>query len=578
VPTAALASTGWTNITGASLIPAALRSPAVAEGQDGRIYLFGGADCCSTLYNTTYIFAPTTGQWTQGAAMPTARQFAFAVTLPDGRIMVVGGKDLSNNAVNAAELYTPATDSWTSAPPLQTTPYGGMAALGGDGRVYMIGGQTSEGCGGITEAYDPSSNTWIYVASLPTCVLGGAAVADAQGDIVASIDNTAAAFRYDIASNTWTSLAYEPCCLDPTVASLGADGLTYFAGGNGILGYAPPTNTWTVLAAPPTLTMDALLPAPNGQFYSVGDEQQINSQIFLGTTAAAAYAQVSPTLLNFGDVPIGMTSPPLSTTVTNAGTLPLSVTDVSITGTLRHHRNPANYAITGNTCSNVSLSYGVSCTIDFTFSPTAPFQNTVIVNIMESADPYPKDVTVSGTGIVVPTLSLDQAAATVSQRVTVTGTNFLGGEPVALSWDGTTTPPVVTATTTVSGSFGTLFRVPQAISGTHTVVAVGQSSGRTASATINVTPAVRATPNSGAAGTQARVLGVGFGAAEPITLLWDTPRMVMGTATSNAVGTFGASPSLTIMVPTGAATGSHVLLAVDQATRAVIGRGVFTVR
>ena len=45
-PAPALAESGWTNITGDSPVPATLGAPP-SEGQDGRIYLFGGGACCN---------------------------------------------------------------------------------------------------------------------------------------------------------------------------------------------------------------------------------------------------------------------------------------------------------------------------------------------------------------------------------------------------------------------------------------------------------------------------------------------------------------------------------------------------
>jgi hypothetical protein len=594
VPTAprvALASKGWTNITGTSPVPTSLIDPAVAEGGDGRIYLFGGlSSCCTTLYNTTYIFDPASGQWTQGTPMPTARWIAQSVTLPDGRIIVVGGEDSNNGFVNAVEIYTPATNSWTVASPLQTAQSGAAVALGGDGRVYAIGGQSPSGCG-ITEAYATTTNAWTYVAPEPSCALWGTAVADAQGDLVATAANTSAAFMYHIASNTWTSLASLPCCVAPSGATMGTDGRLYFADGNATEVYAPATNTWTFFAAPPTPWLNALLPAPSGQFYAVGDNRLSNvyAQIYEGTPVPIPYAETSTLSLDFGSVPISTTSVPQTITVTSVGTLPLTISGVSInTVSLlppppfrppTEISNPANFATTGNTCTGASLAYGVSCAVSVTFTPTSTVLNGAELLITDNASSYPYAVLMDGAGVVVPpTLVLNRTTTTVLQSLTVTGTNFLGGEPVKLYWDSTATPAVVTATATISGSFTTLFTVPQAISGTHMLLAMGQTSGITATASVRIVPFVAVVPTTGAAGTTAHAVGVGFGAAEHVALVWDTPQTALGAATSNALGTFGASPPLTITVPAGAAAGGHLLYAIDQTSHAVVGRGAFTVR
>ena len=120
----------------------------------------------------------------------------------------------------------------------------------------------------------------------------------------------------------------------------------------------------------------------------------------------------------------------------------------------------------------------------------------------------------SGSGMLSPpTLALMQTTATVSQSLTVTGTNFLSDAPVKLYWDSTATTPVVTATTTASGSFTTQLTVPQAVSGTHTILAEGQGSGQTATTTVSVVPAMRIIPNAGAA---AHRCGFWAGALRPM--------------------------------------------------------------
>jgi hypothetical protein len=175
-------------------------------------------------------------------------------------------------------------------------------------------------------------------------------------------------------------------------------------------------------------------------------------------------------------------------------------------------------------------------------------------------------------------LAISPATALPFQTIALTGTNFASREPVQVHWDVTTTAALTTTTTTdTTGAFTTHIAVPQAISGTHTLLAVGQTSGLSATANLRIVPYVIVAPSSGAAGTQSHVLGVGFRATEPIALLWDKPLTFLGTATSNAAGTFGASPPLTITVPATAPVGLHLLLAIDQTTRAVVGLGVFTV-
>ena len=62
--------------------------------------------------------------------------------------------------------------------------------------------------------------------------------------------------------------------------------------------------------------------------------------------------------------------------------------------------------------------------------------------------------------------------------------------------------------------------VPQAIAGTHTLIAVGQTSGKTASTAFQVKPAITLVARVGTAGSRSALTGMGFGAGETVEVLW----------------------------------------------------------
>ena len=64
----------------------------------------------------------------------------------------------------------------------------------------------------------------------------------------------------------------------------------------------------------------------------------------------------------------------------------------------------------------------------------------------------------------------------------MTGTNFGAGETIGVYLDSTATTALSSTTSTAGGAFVDHFSVPQAISGTHTLIARGLSSGRSAGA------------------------------------------------------------------------------------------------
>ena len=90
-----------------------------------------------------------------------------------------------------------------------------------------------------------------------------------------------------------------------------------------------------------------------------------------------------------------------------------------------------------------------------------------------------------------PTLQLGPATGEAGGSFAATGTNFGASETVRIDFDGA---QIGSATTNAQGSFSSTLSVPStALSGSHAVVAVGQSSGRSSTAQFTVTVSVRST-------------------------------------------------------------------------------------
>ena len=172
----------------------------------------------------------------------------------------------------------------------------------------------------------------------------------------------------------------------------------------------------------------------------------------------------------------------------------------------------------------------------------------------------------------VATLVVNPTTAVVFQTVTLTGTSFAPGETVKVYWDKVTSTALATVTATSLGVALGAFSVPQTISGTHYVVAVGQSSGRFAVAPVRVQPRLILSPTSGKVGAAVTVVGFGFGPTEGVTVSWDNPGANLGSRTTNSVGSFNGGTALTFAVPIGSPSGAHVVRGVgaDQSRR---GRG-----
>jgi hypothetical protein len=127
-----------------------------------------------------------------------------------------------------------------------------------------------------------------------------------------------------------------------------------------------------------------------------------------------------------------------------------------------------------------------------------------------------------------------------------------------------------------TGSFVARITVPQAISGTHYVIAVGQPSGKSAFTSVQVRPQFVLAPTSGSAGSRIVTSGFGFGAGEQVRVFWDAPPQVLGSTTSGATGSFYGTTAVTATVPLSITTGVHTVYAVGQ-TSHTIGSAVFTV-
>ena len=109
--------------------------------------------------------AQTSNTWTQGTAMPTARQ-GVATGVIKGKIYAIGGA--TNTAVvNFNEIYNPTTKTWANGAPMPTPPFVPASAVVNN-ILYVIGGQSGSGVLNVVEAYNPATNTWTTKAPMPT--------------------------------------------------------------------------------------------------------------------------------------------------------------------------------------------------------------------------------------------------------------------------------------------------------------------------------------------------------------------------------------------------------------------------
>jgi len=146
-----------------------------------------------------------------------------------------------------------------------------------------------------------------------------------------------------------------------------------------------------------------------------------------GTGIPGAAVTLAPTSLSFGKQTVGTTSATKSVTLTNTGSVSVTISTISITGT-----DPADYAETSN-CP-ATLQVAAKCTIKVTFSPLQNGPLTASLSVTDNASGSPQTVSLAGSG-VSPNVELNpksltfaaQKVGTTSPAQTVTLTDNGGG-------------------------------------------------------------------------------------------------------------------------------------------------------
>jgi Abnormal spindle-like microcephaly-assoc'd, ASPM-SPD-2-Hydin len=115
--------------------------------------------------------------------------------------------------------------------------------------------------------------------------------------------------------------------------------------------------------------------------------------LLLLSVAPGQTASLSTTSLNFGNQAFGVTSAPLSVTVTNTGSVNLTFSSISVVGANRPDWAP----LSGNCAGNIKP--GNACTITAKFTPQATGARSATIQIADNAPGSPQMVTLSGVGV-----------------------------------------------------------------------------------------------------------------------------------------------------------------------------------
>ncbi len=136
-----------------------------------------------------------------------------------------------------------------------------------------------------------------------------------------------------------------------------------------------------------------------------------------GTSAAITF---SPSPLTFGSQLINTTSAASSVTITNSGTISLTITALTVTGA-----NASDFALTAPQLP-ITVLPNASTSVSFTFKPTAAGARTANFSVTDNAPGSPHLLTLNGTGtapvvtFTPPTFAFpDQQVTTTSAATTI---------------------------------------------------------------------------------------------------------------------------------------------------------------
>jgi hypothetical protein len=104
-------------------------------------------------------------------------------------------------------------------------------------------------------------------------------------------------------------------------------------------------------------------------------------------------AGLSPGIVNFGKVAVGATTPPTAITVTNGGTLPMTINGIASVGV-----NAGDFLVAAKGCSHRRISPGGSCTVTVAARPAAVGSRRAEVRVSDNAFGSPQRVSLMVRG------------------------------------------------------------------------------------------------------------------------------------------------------------------------------------
>lgn len=216
-------------------------SQSAATLPDGRVLFAGGYATASSVGMTTSveIYDPSTGTYSAGAALATARAEHATVTLPDGRVLALGGTGLASGGgstnLASAEIYDPISNTWSTTGAMGVARRLPLALVLSNGKVLVVGGDAT---GASSEVFDPATGTFTPSGALVVARNRAAGAVLADGRVLVAGGNApsggatlASAETWDPATGAWSTTGSLGYARDYAVATTLANGKVLIAGG-----------------------------------------------------------------------------------------------------------------------------------------------------------------------------------------------------------------------------------------------------------------------------------------------------------------------------------------------------------
>ena len=130
---------------------------------------------------------------------------------------------------------------------------------------------------------------------------------------------------------------------------------------------------------------------------------------------------VVPTLVDFGDVGVGVVASPIGVTLTNFGVAPVTVDDASLDGT-----DAADFSIASDTCTTGPVGVHATCTVGVRLTPTDFGARSATLTLSGPAPVGTRTIPLAGTGVVPPSGVAWAAAKHAGPAYTWNGGGALG--------------------------------------------------------------------------------------------------------------------------------------------------------